>query len=408
MDPFDSFLNPSGDQDADFDSLGLSLLSDAGIHPVANALEGVGVDCELKRFDTIINTKGEQVVLEVGSKRNITVDKGRAPSSALVLNKHWTKNRTIAKKELMIQSLHMKTALKTVVPAYKDFPVHLNHIIIRDEPQCLFHYRDELQAYGASLQDPIAARHVLFLIKHMSWELSTQISTFFYNMDINKGAECLDYHCLWMAFRPGDLVYEPGQGHRDEQIYQLVGMQRKDVSFHSDESSWEVRLHYIVSDGTKLGECQTTIRINQFDGVRALLALPVIPLKYHHNAADIRARLLGRGKKFCSLYGSHHREYRGVANLLSDDRHITALGEVDSFPARFTMVCASVTPSYSLYTFFPPCPLGELPLIQKLSPRSAAESWLMPRPSTRHGRQKGYTSLLIRNASCQTRTGAFF
>ncbi|RFU78686.1 p-loop containing nucleoside triphosphate hydrolase [Trichoderma arundinaceum] len=337
MDEFDSFLNPSGDQDGAFDDLGWSFISDTGAHPATNMLEGAGVDCELKRFDSVYDSIGDRVVLMVGSKTNITFDKERASSSALVLTKYWSRNKLLERKELEIKSPHMKLALKTVVPAYKDYQVHIRHIILRDEPQCLFHFHDELLRYGASLQDPTAAKHVLFLMKYMHWELSMQLSTYMHTMNVEKGAECLDYDCLWMAFRPGDLVYMPAKSHKDERIYEFISMNRDQYSLLS-ETNWSAKLLCIVSDGETFGQHVTSLRIQPFESVIPLRKLPIFPLEIHPEAAQIRERLPDRGKKFCSLYGSHYRQYNGVAELLSDDRDLTMVGEIDSFPLRSTMV----------------------------------------------------------------------
>lgn len=344
MDDFDSFLDPSGDQNASLDSLDWNFLTDTGAHPDINALDGAGVDCELKRFDSVYNSRGDKIILEAGSKRNITVNAGRAFSSALVLTKYWTEDKSIRLKELEIKSPHMKAALKAVVPFYKDFRVHLKHIVIRDDPQCLFHFRDELQNYGENLQDQTAARHVLFLLKYMWWDLSTQISTYYSNTNVNKGDESLDQESLWMAFRPGDLVYVPAKGHQDEQIYRFISMERIGVDIFSPFGTrWRVILHCITSDGTKFGEDATFLSIKSFEGLRQLRSLPIFPLKYHPEASHIQARLLDRGKKFCSLHGSHYRQYNGVAELLGENRNLTILGEDDSFPTRSTMVRDSMT-----------------------------------------------------------------
>lgn len=344
MDDFDSFLDPFGDQNASLDSLDWNFLTDTGAHPDINALDGAGVDCELKRFDSVYNSRGDEMILEAGSRRNITVNYERAFSSALVLTKYWNEDKSIRRKELEIKSPHMKAALKAVVPFYKDFRAHLKHIVIRDDPQCLFHFRDELQSYGESLQDQTAARHILFLLKYMWWDLSTQISTYYSTMNFNKGDESLDQQSLWMAFRPGDLVYVPANGHKDEQIYRFRSMERVGVSLiFPFGTSWHVTLVCIATDGTTFGEDPAHFSIKSFEGLRQLRSLSMFPLKYHPEAAHIQARLLDRGKKFCSLHGSHYRQYNGVAELLGENRNLTILGEDDSFPTRSTMVRGSMT-----------------------------------------------------------------
>lgn len=342
MNDFDSFLGPSGDPNNNLDSLDQKIFVDGGLSPATIAPEGAGIDCELKRFSSTHNSKGDEIKLEAESMNNLKVEKERSISSALTLTQYWDQDKSVGRKELMIRSPYMKAALKAVVPAYRDFQVHLKHILIIGEPRCLFHFRDEFRMYCANLQDQTALSHVLFLMKYMCWELATQISLYRDNMIVDRGAESLNYQCLWMAFRPGDLVYAPAKVHEDEQIYRLISMEYKEGFFSTFEPIWSVKALCIVSDDNKFREYEVNFRIDQFNGIRQLRTLPIFPLKYHPEATHIQAQLLDRGKKFCSLHSSHYRQYNGVAKLVDDNKNlIIASEDEDPSSARPTMVRSS-------------------------------------------------------------------
>ncbi|GFP60418.1 26S proteasome regulatory subunit 4 [Trichoderma asperellum] len=150
-------------------------------------------------------------------------------------------------------------------------------------------------------------------------------------MIVAKGAESLDHQCLWMAFRPSDLIYVSAKGYEDERIYRLVSMEYKERILSSVAFAWCIKALCIVSDGNMFGERQVDFTINQFHGIRQLHALPVFPLKYHPEAARIYAQWLNRGKKFCGLYSWHYLQYNGVAELLDDDQSLPLMKDECSF-----------------------------------------------------------------------------
>ncbi|KAL7946245.1 P-loop containing nucleoside triphosphate hydrolase protein [Trichoderma barbatum] len=325
MNDFDSFLDSSGDSSNTSDSLDQDFI---WLSPATNATEAAGLDCELKQFSSIYNSKGDIVVVEAEFIKTLKVEKGRSFSSALTLTQYFNKDQTPGIKELVIRSPHMKAAIKAVVPSHKTTQVHIKHILIKGEPRYLFHYRDEFRAYCANLQDQTAVKHVLFLMKYMCWELATQITLYRDNMIVDRGDESLDYSCLWMAFRPGDLIYEPARGYEDERVYRLISMEHNGGFLSTFELSWSIKALCIVSGDNKFREYEVDFKIDQFDGIRQLHTLPIFPLKYHPEATRIQAQLLDRGKKFCSLYSSHYRQYNGVAELLDDNKNLMVNGRI--------------------------------------------------------------------------------
>jgi hypothetical protein len=136
---------------------------------------GLAYACELQTFEARYNAKGERVVpLSVDSKKHFEPPKQEGHESALVLTKFFDKDKQIEYTELEIRSPYVKAALKAVVPEFRDINIRVKKIVLRDQPECLFHYRRELQEYGATLQDPEAVKK---LLRYMYKVLQSEIYT---------------------------------------------------------------------------------------------------------------------------------------------------------------------------------------------------------------------------------------
>ncbi|EHK26392.1 uncharacterized protein TRIVIDRAFT_142751 [Trichoderma virens Gv29-8] len=155
-------------------------------------------------------------------------------------------------------------------------------------------------------------------------------------MIVDRGTESLDHQYLWMAFRPGDLIYVSAKSHEDERIYRLISMEYKGGFISTFELIWSIKALCIVSDGDKFREYEVELTIDQFNGIRRLHTLPIFPLKYHPEATRIHAQLLERGKKFCRLYSSHYRQYNGIAELSTMVRTPTVNGRIIIDPKAFS------------------------------------------------------------------------
>ncbi|KAH8122446.1 P-loop containing nucleoside triphosphate hydrolase protein [Trichoderma asperelloides] len=167
-------------------------------------------------------------------------------------------------------------------------------------------------------------------------------------MIVARGAESLDHQCLWMAFRPGDLIYVSAKGYEDERIYRLVSMEYKERILSSVAFAWCIKALCIVSDGNMFGERQVDFTINQFHGIRQLHALPVFPLKYHPEAARIYAQWLNRGKKFCGLYSWHYLQYNGAFIPAHSKSFDPKLDEHRRMSDDDYVICSSKVAGYSL------------------------------------------------------------
>jgi hypothetical protein len=310
-----------------------------------------GLKCELKKFDSLFNAKGERYLLRAGSKVELgPAQRDGAYESALVLTKFWNKEKEEEYTELEIRSPYMKAALKAVIPAYQDFNVEVKHIIIRDEPKCIFHFRRELQDFGSMLTDAVEAEHLLFLLKYMYEVLSAEIKCYYSFVEGSTTPPSIDFINLWMIFRPGDLIYIR-TNHSDDisggRVLKFESMSRCKCKIPWCSSSrWNICGQCIDYNGSDFGHSATYAHIKPYEGYLPLRDLIVVPLQYHPDQLLIREKLIARGKKFARLHGSHYRQYKGVAEVLGGNRNITFVGEEDEFPLQSTHVCPFIALTY--------------------------------------------------------------
>jgi len=201
----------------------------------------------------------------------------------------------------------MKAALRTVIKEYPGLTFNTGKIILHDQPRCIFHYRNELREYGINPQDPLAAQHLLFMLNYMDNTLSSEISSYYAFMESQSIAPGIEYDHLWMAFRPGDLIYTLEDGiHR---ALKLKSMERC-------WGRWVLETEKIANDGTSFGYAEEEITIGWYDGYKPLKQLCAFPLRYHSQMEDISQALRARGKKYCKLHDIHQRYYAGSTNSL--------------------------------------------------------------------------------------------
>ena len=292
-------------------------------------LDKGGLKCELKTFEARYNSKGEKVLLSVGSKKKFDAPDHVALDSALVLTKFYNKEKELDYTELEIRSPHLKKAFKEVVPEYKDLNVQIKSIILRDGVRYLFYYRTELQEYGRKLGGHTATEHLMFALDYMYGTLESEVNTFYNFVDVPLSAPSIDFVNLWMVFRPGDYYYT--KVGEVERVWKIRSISQSQSLFRS---RWYLSGEAISYDGRDFGYVVHSVNIRSYDGYNPLVDLIAKPLNYHPDKKSIIERMVQRGKKYTSLHGIHHREYDGIAEALGADRRVTYEGEEDEFPLQ--------------------------------------------------------------------------
>ena len=66
------------------------------------------------------------------------------------------------------------------------------------------------------------------------------------------------------------------------------------------------------SKGPRFGYGATRIILDYFEGVQEIHSLSAFPIQYHPEAAQVRAMLVSRGRRWADLAGVHHVQYYGM------------------------------------------------------------------------------------------------
>ncbi|OAG03183.1 P-loop containing nucleoside triphosphate hydrolase protein [Paraphaeosphaeria sporulosa] len=279
----------------------------------------LGEICELHVYETRFNSKGEEVVLQVGAKEELDTEEIRSPDAALVLMRCYDESKVLESTILEIRSPYIKKAMVDVIGKYPGVDIGTSGILkIYDEPRCLFHYRDELNAYAQANSDEDVKQHVTYLLKYVRQALRKEIASYETHMASNTETPGLDFDNLWMVFRPGDLLYHNING--EGQVCRLRSMRIQECNTQPLRYAkfWYLSCEIIKCDGEDFIYSWGNTSIFVYDGFRSLSDLEIIPLRFHKDNLRIRESLMARGRVFLTLLGVNHRNYRGTARIFKD------------------------------------------------------------------------------------------
>ena len=273
-----------------------------------------GQKCELHTYERRFNTRGEPILLQSGCKTELGGEKESSVEAALVLTRLYDISRELMSTKLDIQSSHIKAALREVVRSYPGVNINSSGVIsIFDKPRCLFHYRSELEAHASMLQDPVAKDHVAFCLRYMAKTLRREILGYQNTMQDKEVIPGLEFQDLWMAFKPGALLY---QSFEDIDVICRLRTMHK-MTPHDLLPFWDVKTEVLMCVGKRLEYIHHDVEISHYDGYKPLRELKIFPLDYHQQQESIKASLLQRGEKYVSLRGIHHCSYEGLADITS-------------------------------------------------------------------------------------------
>lgn len=168
---------------------------------------------------------------------------------------------------------------------------------------------------------PEEQKHVSFLLQHVSQLLSDAIFSYDVFVELAEdGRALLDFPNLWMAFRPGDLVYisERASCAYRQTLMEFNTMELScncDVPMCSSRHNWLLRGYRINFDGEELGYSEVEVEISAYEGMHYLGDLAAMPLAKHPLRDSIHARLKALGERSVKLQGRHYSHYRGTAKL---------------------------------------------------------------------------------------------
>lgn len=123
----------------------------------------------------------------------------------------------------------------------------------------------------------------------------------------------ITYELLWALFRPNALLYTTCPG--SEQPRCLIFDSGEEKWTSPGEKQFELQCRYFDYNGKSFGEVTTFLYISRFYGVKKIASLDVFPLQYHESKTEVTRNLVERGRKFTTLMGTHHCNYKGLAYI---------------------------------------------------------------------------------------------
>ncbi|KAI0902166.1 P-loop containing nucleoside triphosphate hydrolase protein [Annulohypoxylon nitens] len=276
-----------------------------------------GEECELHVYERRYNTRGQLVALRVDTRSEIEPEKDESHRAGFILTRIYGANKSLQSTGLEIRSPYVRKALRDIIKYYPGVNIGSTGMItLYNQPRCLFHYREQLQAYATSCGDPQMKRHLDFCLQYLEQTLKREMSTYnqlVTNFDTLPGLEHKD---LWMVYKPGSLLYCGDQDIDGRFVMRLRFLTLQSVL--EIRPRWFLECESLECDGKRFGFVPYTSTIEFYDGIKPFIALPTFPLEYHAEKQNIHDQLLSRGKKFVTLAGIHHRQYEGRAVLIRD------------------------------------------------------------------------------------------
>ncbi|KAH7125101.1 P-loop containing nucleoside triphosphate hydrolase protein [Dendryphion nanum] len=253
-----------------------------------------GQNLEIKFFEARYNSINTRIILSADA-RSVT---------ALLLTRFYGRNKELEYTEMEVKSPYIRAALRAVIKKYPGLTFDAGRVLIRNEPRCVFHYREELRDYGMRLEDEIAAKHLIFFLNYMYNSFSREISSYYTFIESPAITPGIEHEFLWMPFKPGCLLFYTEQGI--QKLSRLCSM------VWNKHRGWGIEMEKLAYNGEEFGPVKMTVFIRWYDGYRPLQELNVYPLQFHPRQEEIYQSLIQRGRKYVALREISHRSYAGL------------------------------------------------------------------------------------------------
>lgn len=140
-----------------------------------------------------------------------------------------------------------------------------------------------------------------------------------------------------MLLKPGDYVFG---GESYSQFINKIEKVAYNTGSIGCPPSWSINTQALTHNGSSYGYITLKQLIPAFDGVSAVAALPLHPIKYHPNKHALEKYMTYRGRKYCSLTGVLYKAYKGSAVAVDKLMTVSATGKASyTFPQETVQVC---------------------------------------------------------------------
>ena len=216
-----------------------------------------------------------------------------------------------------MQSPFLKKILSEVFEEYPGITSELERLEFNAPFECFVHRwnkltaaRDELRREQEEVLNEAndvedASRHFELLYDTLRGELE---STLREKQDLLKHG-VMKFHSVWTIFEPGCLVY-----HKNEEQDRVYKLKTAKVEASNGTKMYKLECDSVDFDGEKFGHMAEFVYIKAFTGTKTITKLEGYPLVFHENSAELRHRLVERGRRFEAYQGYHFVGYEGIAH----------------------------------------------------------------------------------------------
>jgi hypothetical protein len=285
--------------------------------------------CEVREYEERHNIKGEKIMKLVEDK--VEVDKKEEGKEyAMISYKHYDSRGDLESSRIEIQSSHIIKALREVIKTYPGQSFSGDIVILHGMLKCIFHYREQLEAYRENQEDKVAKWHIHLLLRFMAKELKSSIRGYKAHVETSIDTPSIEFKDLWMVFIPGELILSG----RDE-TRQISLLRSMNLVTDSGGQSWSVTVRCLTHDGAHFGYSDKIVSVPSFGGAKEIRMLATWPLRWLNDeaaVAKLKKELTTRGEKFVALKGYHHRTYTGMATFVTEEYEREDSGSITPCP----------------------------------------------------------------------------
>lgn len=273
--------------------------------------------CEVRLYEARYDASGKRelraIDAAIAEKEDEDSDDEKQ-KYALCSYKWYSRGGELEQQSVEIMSTHIIAALQKVINEYPDEHFWSDTVTIDAPFKPLFHYREELAAYVETLESDEAKAHLKLLLAFQEKENRRAISEYESNVLNAIEKPSIRWTNLWMAYKPGNLVF-CGSGS-SLKCMEIVSSYERGGNCPSFIVIGKTFSH----DGTHFGYEEHEVGQSPFKGMRALSKVSCVPHDYYDEREAAKEILITRGKKFCTLTGSHYLSYSGTVSALSHVR----------------------------------------------------------------------------------------
>lgn len=213
-----------------------------------------------------------------------------------------TDEPVLALHSITINSPLLKSQLGAVFAEYQGVNTNLKHLTFNAPFHEFFYRWAEFVKAKPSPEEVSESAHYKLLFDIIASEITPHIDR---AEDLLKN-KVISFDYVWTLFQPGAEIYSRADDH--DRLYLLVGSRYQEMC---GMKLFSLTCRYVETDGDSFGFTTTQLTIGDFENVKPISDLNVLPFHLHENAEKLRKKLKDRGRRFEQFRGFHHVSYQG-------------------------------------------------------------------------------------------------